>query len=351
MLLSELANKINAQIVGDPNVHVTGVAPLDDATPNDVSFLANPKYAGKISTTKAAAVCVDAKTQPKQVPPGLNLLVCKDAYFGFAQSMIALVGFRKHPHEGIHPRAFVDPTATVGQGTIIYPNAYVGPRARVGSNCILYPGAVVYDDCILGDRVTLHANTVIGCDGYGYATFNGTHHKMPMPGIVILEDDVEIHSCTVIQRATMGATVIGKGTKMGDLIEVGHGTKTGQHCLLISQCGMAGSTTLGNYVVLAGQVGVTGHLTIGDFAKVGAQSGVMTDLDPKADYLGSPAQPIADARRTYVAMMQLPELVKRIRELEKKVAEHESGRAGEPKSSRAEGTQKDQTERSNRTTS
>ena len=324
MRLGDLAIKINSRVVGDPDCEVTGVATLDDAGPCDLSFLANPRYIKRVATTKAAAVCIrpDVKLGVNSaVREGqLNLLVSDDPYYAFTRAMVELVGFRKHPHEGIHPRAFVDPTASVGPGTILYPNVYIGPRAKVGKDCILYPGVVVYDDCILGDRVIIQANAVIGNDGYGFATHAGKHHKMPMPGNVVLEDDVEIGGGCVIQRATMGTTLLAAGTKLGDLVAIGHGVELGKHCLIVTQVGIAGSTIVGDYVVMAGQVGVAGHLEIGSMVKIGAKSGVMEDVPPKTDILGAPAQPIAQARRTFIATLQLPELVKRVRELERTVA-------------------------------
>lgn len=317
MRLNELARRLGAQIVGDENIDITGVATLDEAGPTQLSFLANRKYVDRLATTRAGAVCVAAGVTSDR----LNLLVCKDPYFAFCQAVVELVGHRKHPHAGVHPMACVDETASVGEGTTIYPFAYVGPRAKIGRDCILYPGAVVYDDCVLGDRVTLHANAVIGQDGFGYATHGGVHHKIPQAGNVIIEDDVEIGSCCTIERATLGSTVIGKGTKFADLIGIGHGTKIGKHCLFVSQTGVAGSTTVGDYVTMGGQVGVAGHLKIGSKVKIGAQSGVMDDVPDESDVLGSPAQPIGDARRVYAAMFQLPALLKRVKQLEKQLAE------------------------------
>jgi len=320
MKLSELAKLINASVVGDGDADITGVNTLDDAGPGDVSFLANPRYTDRLRTTKAGAICVT----PDVKLPGRSLLVSTDPYHSFTLAMVELVGQRKHPHQGVHPRAFVDPAASVGEGSILYPNVYVGPRAKVGRDCILYPGVVVYDDCVIGDRVIIHANTVIGQDGFGFATHAGVHHKTPMAGIVVIEDDVEIGSNCTVERATMGQTLIERGTKMSDIIAIGHGCKIGKHCLIVSQTGIAGSTTLGDHVVLAGQVGLAGHLKIGNMVKIGAQSGVMEDIPDKSVVLGSPAQPIGDARRTYIAMMQLPEILKRLKAIERSLPETEA---------------------------
>jgi UDP-3-O-[3-hydroxymyristoyl] glucosamine N-acyltransferase len=315
MRLDELARRIGATVAGDGSIDITGVATLDEAAPNELSFLANSRYADRLDTTRAGAVCVTEGTKASR----LNCLVSKDPYFTFCRAVVEVVGHRRHPHTGIHPLAYVDPSARVGEGTTVYPFAYVGPDTTVGRDCILFPGAVVYDRCVLGDRVTLHANAVIGQDGFGYATHGGVHHKIPQAGNVVIEDDVEIGSCCAIERATLGSTVIAKGTKFADLIGIGHGAKIGPHNLFVSQVGIAGSTTTGSYVTMGGQVGVAGHLSIGNQVKIGAQSGVMDDIPDKTDVLGSPAVPIKEARKTYVAMFQLTDLIKRMRELEREV--------------------------------
>jgi UDP-3-O-[3-hydroxymyristoyl] glucosamine N-acyltransferase len=315
MLLKELAERLGAQLQGDGNVEITGVGTLDDATPSQVSFLANRRYANKLRTTRAGAVCV----APNTADDRLNLLKVKDPYFAFQQAVVLLVGHRKHPFTGIHPQAFVDPTATVGQGSVLYPFSYVGPRARLGRDCILYPGACVYDDCVLGDRVILQANAVVGMDGYGFATHDGVHHKIPQVGNAVLEDDVELGAGANVARAMTGSTVIGKGSKLGDLVTVGHNAKIGPHALLVAQVGIAGSTVIGHHATFAGQVGVAGHLTIGDNVTVGGQGGVTGDVESGAILLGSPAIPYQQARRAYTALGNLPELIERVRELERQV--------------------------------
>src|SRR4051812_3091782 len=237
MTLDELANHIGATIAGNHSAEVTSCATLDEAEPGQLSFLANPRYLKQLETTRATAVVVAPTVKSDRAD--LTLLEARDPYFTFAKAVVALHGYRKHPHAGVHPAATVDPTATVGEGTVIYPGCFVGPRAKVGRDCILYPNAVVYDDCVLGDRVTLHAGCVIGVDGFGYATHRGEHHKIPQTGIVVLEDDVELGANCTIQRATLGSTVIGKGSKFGDLVDIGHGTKIGAHALFVGLVGIA----------------------------------------------------------------------------------------------------------------
>jgi UDP-3-O-[3-hydroxymyristoyl] glucosamine N-acyltransferase len=317
MTLEELAKKIGATVTGDSSADVTSCATLDQAKPGQVSFLSNPKYVKQLEKTQATAAVVGLNVSIDR--PGLSLLKAKDPYYTFMQAVVALHGHRKHPHEGVHPMAYVDATATVGDGTVVYPGAFIGPGAKIGRDCILYPNAVVYDQCVLGDRVTVHAGAAIGVDGFGYATQEGVHHKIPQTGNVVLEDDVEIGANCAIQRATLGSTVIGQGTKFGDLIDIGHGTKIGPHALFVGLIGIAGSVNIGHHCTIAGQAGMSGHLKIGDNVTIGAQAGVMESLEDKATVFGAPAMPASAARRVYSLFVQLPELVGRIKELEKKL--------------------------------
>jgi UDP-3-O-[3-hydroxymyristoyl] glucosamine N-acyltransferase len=321
LTLADLAAQINAQVIGDDTQQVSSAATLEEAGPGQVSFLSNPRYLPKLATTRATAVVAAMNITSDQV----TLLRTADPYYAFTQAMVILHGHRRHPHAGIHPDAHVDPTATVGEGSILYPGVFVGPSARIGRDCILYPNVVVYDHCVIGDRVTLHAGTVIGQDGFGYATHKGIHHKIPQVGNVIIEDDVEIGANCAIERATLGSTVIGHGTKFCDLIAIGHGTKIGPHCLFVAQVGVAGSVTVGHHVTMAGQVGVAGHLKIGDKVTIGAQAGVISNLDDQATVMGSPAMPVSHGRRVYTYFTQLPELADRIKKLEQQVAELDAG--------------------------
>jgi UDP-3-O-[3-hydroxymyristoyl] glucosamine N-acyltransferase len=320
--LKELAAEIGTEVVGDADLRVSSVNTLEDAGPGQVSFLSNAKYVKLLETTRASAVIVAPHVTSERVA----LLRTRDPYLAFAKAVIKLHGHRKHPHAGIHPAAHVDPTATVGPGSVLYPGVYVGPRARVGRDCVLFPNVVVYDDTVLGDRVTVHSGTSIGQDGFGYATAKGpdgvvAHHKIPQVGNVIIEDDVEIGSNCAIDRATLGSTVIGRGTKLSDLVTIGHGTKIGPHGLLVAQVGIAGSVKVGHHVIMAGQVGVAGHLEIGDHVTLAAQSGVMSDIPDHSTLLGAPAMKATHARRVYAVFTQLPELLERVKKLEQKLAE------------------------------
>jgi UDP-3-O-[3-hydroxymyristoyl] glucosamine N-acyltransferase len=317
MKLNELADAIEAELVGVANAVVHSASTLEDAGPGQVSFLSNPKYARQLETTKATAVIV----APSIAAEGVTLLRAKDPYYAFARAVELLHGHRKHPHAGVSPAAHVDPSAIIGQNTVIYPGVYVGPRATIGRDCILYPNVVVYDACVIGNRVIVHANATIGSDGYGYATHNRAHYKIPQVGNVVIEDDVEIGPNTAIDRAALGSTVIGAGSKLGGLITIGHNAKLGPHALIVAQCGISGSVSIGHHATMAGQVGIAGHLKIGDNVTVGAQAGIVNNVPDDSTLLGSPAMPISHARRVAAVFVQLPELNQRVRHLEQLVEE------------------------------
>ncbi len=321
-----------------------GLGPLEHAQQQDVAFLANDKYISQMAQTQAGAVIVDKKfTLPAGAKPK-NLIRCDDAYLAFREAMVTFYGFREHPFTGLSDRAEIHPTAKIadgvsvaalasisaeaeiGPGTAVYPGAFVGPGCKIGRDCIVYPNVCLYEKTVLGDRVTVHANSSIGVDGFGYATHANAdgvvfHDKIPTPGWVELEDDVEIGSCCCIERATMGATVIGAGTKFADQVAIGHGTKLGKHCLMVSQAGIAGSTIVGDYCVFAGQAGVVGHIKIGTGARIGAQAGVSNDIPAGLDVLGSPAIPRAQARRVVMATMKVPELRNNVKKLARQLAD------------------------------
>jgi len=344
--LGKLAEAIGGELQGPRDLLVRGIAGIESAGPDEVTFLSNVKYERYVARTKAAAVIVSAD----YAGTGGSLIRCEDSYFAFRQAMVLMYGFRRAPFEGIDPRASIDPSAElgggvnvgpfavigprvkIGQGTTIYPNVYVGSEVRIGRDCELFPSVTIYSGCILGDRVRIHAGTAIGQDGFGYATHKGVHEKIPEAGWVELEDDVEIGACCAIERATLGATVIGAGTKFADLIGIGHGTRLGKGCLMVSQSGIAGSTTVGNYCVFAAQSGIVGHIRIGDGVQVGGQAGVTNDVPSGLQVLGSPAAPVAETRRRVVLASKLPEmrrtirdLVRQVEQLQARLAELEDG--------------------------
>jgi len=313
---------------------VSAVNTLEDATEGEISFLSNPKYGKALATTKASAVIV---RDDVDAPAGMSCVRCADPYAGVTAAIVFIHGYRRHPQWGVSERAHIDPTATLGDGAnvgpgvmiaanvvtgtncTIYPGCYVGDGTKLGDDCILYPNVVVYDHCQLGHRVTIHAGSVIGQDGLGYAPVNDKWIKIPQIGRTIIGDDVEIGANCAIDRATLGHTEVGSGTKFGNVIVIGHGSKVGPDCLFVGLVGVAGSVTVGRHVTLAGQVGVSGHLTVGDNVRAGGQSGIKGDIPAGTEVLGSPAIPTEQARRAIFAVQKLPEWTRRIKELEREV--------------------------------
>lgn len=352
MSLSQLAEKIGADLKGDPEIQISGCAPIEQAQANHITFVANAKYQKFLKTTQAGAVIVESKID---CPDNVAQLVSDDPYFAFRNAVVALSGYRQHPiptdinELGISALASIHPTATIGKGSIIHPNvvieqgaaigtgcvlypgSYVGCETTLGDDCILFPNVTIYNQCTIGSRVSIHANTSIGQDGFGYATHAGEHHKIPQVGVVIIEDDVEIGSNCAIERATIGETRIGKGTKFGDLVAIGHGTTIGSHCLLVSLVGIAGSVEVGNYVVLAGQVGVSGHIKIGDGVQAAGKTAIIQDVEPgKKIGGGVPAVDFNQAKRNALAGMDLYGWVQRVRKLEKELAKLKKHIEAEP---------------------
>ncbi|HEX4381724.1 MAG TPA: UDP-3-O-(3-hydroxymyristoyl)glucosamine N-acyltransferase [Myxococcales bacterium] len=343
--LAELGPRIGAEVRGDGALCVTGVAELSAATPDQLAFYSNAKYKKDLAATRAGAVIVAAADEAL-VPAGSARLIAAQAYVAFAK-VSAIFHHDLAVEAGIQRGALVDESAQVHETAAVAPGAYVGPGARIGprttlhagarvldcavigEGCTLYPGAVVRERCIIGDRVILQPNCVIGSDGFGFAfDMEGdgqgpVHRKVPQAGIVRIEDDVEVGACTCIDRATLGETVIGRGTKIDNLVQIGHNVKVGALSLIIAQVGISGSTELGMGVVLAGQVGVAGHIKIGDGARVGGQSGVFNDLEPGVTVSGTPTRPQGQYLRSLAVLPHLPELVKEVRKLTQRVQELE----------------------------
>ncbi len=341
LTLSELSEFLAAQgfpceIEGDPSTTVGSVATLEDAGEGQISFLSNPKYEKDLATTRASAVLVRPDVT---CPAALNLLRTADPYAAVTATIVRLHGYREHPAWGRSERAFIHRTASLGKNAnvapgahldadvrigndaTIYPGVYVARGVRIGSGVTLHPNVVIYEGCVLGDRVTIHANSVIGEDGLGYAPVREKWVKIPQIGNVVIGDDVEIGAGCTIDRATLGHTAIGSGTKFSNLIAIGHGTKIGEDCLFVAQVGLAGSVMVGRHVTMAGQAGVVGHITIGDNATVGAKAGVTNSVDPGVTVLGQPAVPINDCKRQMAVVQQLPELRNTIRRLQRELGE------------------------------
>ena len=346
MKLREIAAALDARVEGDGELEITGVAGMDRAEPGQLTFLANPKYAPKVKNTRAGAILVAAAI------PGLDIafLITPDPYLGFAR---ALALFYQPPRSapGIHPLAWVAPTATLGENCSVGPFAAVGERVRIGRNAVLHPHVVVYegaeigDDflahshavvrefCRVGNRVILQNGVVVGGDGFGFAKrADGAHFKIVQSGVTVIEDDVEIQSLTSVDRATVGETRVKRGAKIDSLVQVGHACTVGEDNIICAQTGLAGSTVLERNVLLAGQVGSSGHLTVHEGATVYAQSGIGGDVAPGSRISGSPAFSAGEWLRAVTAFPKLPDLMKTIRELKKRIEELESHVQRDPES-------------------
>lgn len=301
-----------------PDLLISGVAPLADATDQYLSFLSNPKYAPMLQTTRAAAVFV-AEDLEGNAP---NWIRVGNPYFAMARTVANFFAARPRP-EGLSPLASIDSTARIGSGVhigpfvsigeevilgdgvVIYPNVTIEPGCVIGEGTIVYPQVSIYAGSRVGRRCIVHSGVVIGSDGYGFATEGGRHHKIPQIGIVRIEDDVEIGAGSTIDRAALGETVIGEGTKIDNLVQVGHNVKVGKHCFLVSQVGIAGSTELGDYVAVAGQSGFAGHLKIGDGVQVAAKSAVLDDVPAGTKVMGIPAVPFREYARREAVLRRL----------------------------------------------
>ena len=340
MILRELAARLGCGLRGDGDVDVSRVAGIEDAGPGDVTFVANPRYAPLLASTQASAVIVAPELQTP-----LPSLLSPNPYLAFARA-VALLHPQAAPAPGVHATAQVDPSAALGEGVHVGAFSVIGPRARVGARTILHPFVVLYADvetgdecvlhsgvhvregCRLGHRVIIQNGSVIGSDGFGFAKDEaGGYAKIPQVGIVVVEDDVEIGALTAVDRASLKETRIGRGTKIDNLVQVGHSVKIGSDTVLAGQVGIAGSSRIGSRVTLAGQVGVAGHLTVGDGAIATAQSGIPNDVAPGAFVSGYPAIDNRAWLKSSAVFARLPELQKRVRKLEQTIHDLLLGRA------------------------
>ena len=333
----QIAEYIHGVVVGDENATVQTFAKIEEGMPGAISFLANPKYASYIYETQSSIVLVNKDFEPEKEVKA-TLIKVDNAYESVAK-LLTLYEMSKPKKTGISPLASVASTAKVGENVYIAPyavigegvvignntqihaNAVIGDHAKVGDNCIIYPNATVYHECRVGNNVILHAGSVIGADGFGHAPAADGYEKIPQIGIVILEDNVEIGANTCVDRATMGATIIRKGVKLDNLIQVAHNVEIGANTVMASQCGIAGSTKVGEWCMFGGQVGVAGHSKIGDRLNVGAQTGIPGNMKGNQTVMGSPA---IDARlfaRASVISKKLPEMYATLNALQKEIEE------------------------------
>jgi len=319
----ELAERLGGALQNcPPERPLTEVRPLDEAGPGSVSFLANPKYHTQALQSGAGLIMADPKTDLGDRPR----LVMENPYWGFARA----IGFLHPEPEPAWCEAPIHPSATLGEGCRVAPGVTIGANTVIGARCVLHPGVHIGDDCAIaedceffsgvvlyrrthiGARVRIHANSVLGSDGYGYAMANGRHEKVPQVGFVQVDDDVEIGACVTIDRGALGATRVGKGTKIDNLCQIAHNVQIGEHCLIISQTGISGSTTLGDYVTMAGKVGTAGHIHIGSRSIVGGNSMVAKDLPEGSFVSGYLARPHRQWMEAQAALNRLPGILKKL---------------------------------------
>ena len=340
--LGELAEVLQARLDGDPGRVVTGVAPLESAGPDQISFLTDLRYRGAADTSRAGAFLAPRDVRDLPAPtlgcdaPQQALIQLLRLFHppvptpaGVDRTAVVAPEARIDPSASVGPLCVVESRAVIGPGARLHALVYVGLGVEIGDDTVVHPHVSLRDGVRVGRRVIIHSGAVLGADGFGFA-FDGTaHRKIPQVGGVLIEDDVEIGANTTIDRATFGDTIVGRGTKIDNLVQIGHNVVVGEHSLLVAQVGISGSSRLGRGVVLAGQVGVADHVTIGDGVIVGAQSGIKSSLPAGEKVFGSPARPIGQAMRIIVAEARLPELLHRVRALEQKL-ERLAAQLGEP---------------------
>ncbi len=330
--LDEIASLLDAELVGEGDTVLSGIAGIEEAGEGHLTFVANPKYKKGLETTRASAAIVPPNIREAPVA----LLITPDPYLAFTRALSIF-----HPESpaepGVSGEAWVDPSAEIHSEATVFPFVYVGRHARVGARTVLYPfvnigeDAVLGEDCrlyshvsvregcVLGDRVILHCGVMVGSDGFGFAQQGHQHLKIPQVGIVRIEDDVEIGAGSCVDRATMGETRIGRGTKIDNLVQVAHNVQIGEDVILVSQVGISGSTSVGDRSMLGGQVGIVGHVQVGKDVKIGAKSGIHTSVPDGQIIAGAPAQPYQKFMRTMAVFKQLPQLRERVLALEREV--------------------------------
>jgi UDP-3-O-[3-hydroxymyristoyl] glucosamine N-acyltransferase len=330
--VEEIARHLAGEVLGNPSLRLEGFAPADRAQPGDLTFAENENYFARAENSAASAILVDGQFTSK----AKTLIRVANSRIAFAKVLPLFFPERilpagVHPTAVVPPSARIDPTAHIGPFCVVgehvqigahcalHGSSHIGDGCHLGENVTLFPNVVLYPDTEVGSRVRIHSGTVVGSDGFGYVLDAGQHRKVPQIGNVIIRDDVEIGANVTIDRGALGPTVIGKGTKIDNLVQIAHNVTIGENCLIVSQAGIAGSTKLGNYVILAGQAGLAGHLKIGNRVSIAAQSGVMHNIPDGEKWLWTPAQPDRQAKRQMIAMQQLPELLRRVAELERKL--------------------------------
>ncbi len=334
----QIADAVQGEIIGNGEVEINKISKIEEGTNGSISFLGNEKYAEYLPQTESSAVLISRSLLPNQkVVP--TLIVVEDAQQSFVQLLELYNQMNKLPR-GVHSTAVIESSARLGDDNYVgastyigegveignhcdlYPNVFLGKNVKLGNHVILEPNVVIFNDCEIGDHVTIHSGTVIGSDGFGFQPTEVGYKKVPQLGKVIIEENVEIGSNCTIDRATMGATLIRKGAKLDNLIQIAHNVDIGSHTVIAAQAGIAGSTKIGEWNMIGGQVGIVGHITLGNQIKIQAQSGVNKNVGDNAELYGSPAFNANDYRKSYVYFKNIQKLVQRIEHLEKKIKEN-----------------------------
>ncbi len=335
--LREIAQIIGGELIGDPDIVITGISGIKEAEKGDITFLANSKYQRLMEITRASAIITS-----KEVTNSRRALIRTENPSLAFSKVVELVApnYIRHPR-GIHPTAIIgknvklgenvslgpyviiEDSASLGDNTVVYGGSYIGRSVVIGRECLIYPNVTVLQRVEIGDRVIIHSGTVIGSDGFGFATVKGVQKKIPQIGTVVIEDDVEIGANVTIDRARFDKTIVGKGTKIDNLVQIAHNVIIGKNSIIVAQAGISGSTILGKGVILAGQAGLVGHITIGDGAIVAAQAGVTKSVPPGVKVSGYPAKPHEKAKRVNACVQRLPEVYRKLKELEERVRELE----------------------------
>lgn len=334
---AQIALIVNGKLEGDATVAVSSFGKIEEAKEGQLTFFANPKYEEFLYTTKASVIIINEAHELKQ-PVAATLIRVPDAYSAFATLLTKYQEIMQQQLTGVQQPSYIAKTATVGENVFvgafaymgegvsigdnskIYPNAFIGDNVSVGKNCVIHPGVKIYHSCKIGDNVIIHAGTVIGSDGFGFAPqADGSFKKVPQIGNVVVESNVEIGANATIDRATIGSTLIKSGAKLDNLIQIAHNVEVGHSTVIAAQAGVSGSTKIGNGVMIGGQAGIVGHIQLGDGAKVNAQSGVSKSIEAGKAVTGSPAYDYTSALRSQAAARKLPDLEKRVKELEELV--------------------------------
>jgi UDP-3-O-[3-hydroxymyristoyl] glucosamine N-acyltransferase len=332
----QIAEVLHGTVEGDPDVKVGGFSKIEDGRPGALTFLANPKYAQYLYTTKASIVLVNNDFVTEQAVEA-TLIRVPNAYAALATLLETVNAIMNPPQKGIEPNSFVAEDATLGKDIYvgafsyiankakigdkaqIYPQVYIGANVEIGENTILYPGVKIYANGKIGNNCIIHSGAVIGSDGFGFAPETDGYKKIPQLGIVVIEDDVEIGANTTIDRAVMDATVIHKGVKLDNLIQIAHNVEVGEHTVMAAQVGISGSTKIGKNCMLGGQTGIGGHITIGDNAGIGAQSGIISNTEDNAKIIGTPAIPVKRYFRSSAVFAKLPDIYLQINRMQKEI--------------------------------